>query len=105
MHRAYLVDPSRVDLANKKVPSTIIGVQLCASFTAAQVVKMLLKRGEVRPAPYHYHFDAYLNRFRTFHSPGNNGILQRLKGDFVERSIRAQLGRAGDDRPGPATGD
>ncbi len=40
MHRAYLVDPSRVDIANKKGPSTIIGVQLCASFTAAQVMKM-----------------------------------------------------------------
>jgi molybdopterin/thiamine biosynthesis adenylyltransferase len=105
MHRAYLVDPSRVDLANKKAPSTIIGVQLCASFTAAQVVKMLLKRGEVRPVPYHYHFDAYLNRFRTFRSPGNNGFLQRIKGNAVERAIRRQMGAAGDDRPSPAKGD
>ena len=93
MHRAYLVDPSRVDIANKKAPSTIIGVQLCASYTAAQVVKMLLKRGSVRPAPYHYHFDAYLNRFRVSRSPGNNGFLQRFKGDAVERAIRAQMQR------------
>jgi molybdopterin/thiamine biosynthesis adenylyltransferase len=93
MHRAYLVDPSRVDIANKKAPSTIIGVQLCASFTAAQVVKMLLKRGSVRPAPNHYHFDAYLNRFRMFRSPGNNGVLQRFKGNAVERAIKAQLQR------------
>jgi hypothetical protein len=105
MHRAYLVDPTRVDLANKKAPSTIIGVQLCASFTAAQVVKMLLKRGEVRPAPYLYHFDAYLNRFKTFRSPGNNGFLQRFKGDAVERSIRAQLWRAGNDGSGTSKGD
>ena len=105
MHRAYLVDPTRVDIAKKKAPSTIIGVQLCASFTAAQVVKMLLKRGEVRAAPYHYHFDAYLNRFRTFRSPGNNGILQRIKGNAVERNIRTQLGRASDDRSGPSKGD
>ena len=105
MHRAYLVDPTRVDLANKKAPSTIIGVQLCASFTAAQVVKMLLKRGVVRPTPYLYHFDAYLNRFRTFRSPGNNGFLQRFKGDAVERSIRAQLGRAGNDGSRPSKGD
>jgi molybdopterin/thiamine biosynthesis adenylyltransferase len=91
MHRAYLVDPTRVDLANKKGPSSIVGVQLCASFTAAQVVKILLKRGEVRPAPFHYHFDAYLNRFRTFRSPGNNGFLQRIKGNAVERHIRGQM--------------
>ena len=94
MHRKYLVDPTRVDIARKKAPSTIIGVQLCASFTAAQVVKMLLRRGEVRPAPYHYHCDAYLHRFRKFRSPGNNGFLQRLKGDAVERHIKAQVGLA-----------
>ena len=105
MHRAYLVDPTRVDIANKKAPSTIIGVQLCASFTAAQVVKMLLKRGTVRPAPYHYHFDAYLNRFRTFRSPGNNGFLQRLKGDAVERTIKAQMRLGRGDGAIPAKGD
>lgn len=99
MHRAYLVDPTRVDIANKKAPSTIIGVQLCASFTAAQVVKMLLKRGKVRPAPYHYHFDAYLHRFRTFRSPGNNGLLQRIKGNVVERNIREQMRLGSDDKP------
>src|SRR5205085_1656005 len=42
MHRAYLVDPGRVDIANKKAPSTIIGVELCAAFTAAQALKILL---------------------------------------------------------------
>lgn len=104
-HRAYLVDPTRVDIAKKKAPSTIIGVQLCASFTAAQVVKMLLKRGKVRSAPFHYHFDAYLNRFRTFRSPGNNGFLQQMKGNLVERSIRGQLNAAGDDRSRPSKGD
>ncbi|MBA2588389.1 MAG: ThiF family adenylyltransferase [Alphaproteobacteria bacterium] len=104
MHRAYLVDPTRVNIAKKKAPSTIVGVQLCASFTAAQVVKMLLKRGEVRPAPYHYHFDAYLNKFRTFRSPGNNGFLQRLKGNVVERQIKKQLGSAGDDKSGLVQG-
>jgi molybdopterin/thiamine biosynthesis adenylyltransferase len=104
MHRAYLVDPTRVNIAKKKAPSTIVGVQLCASFTAAQVVKMLLKRGEVRPAPYHYHFDAYLNKFRTFRCPGNNGFLQRVKGNAVERQIRKQLRSAGDDKSGPIQG-
>ncbi len=104
MHRAYLVEPTRVDLAKKKAPSTIIGVQLCASFTAAQVVKMLLQRGEVRAAPYHYHFDAYLNKFRTVRSPGNNGFLQRLKGNIAERTIRKQLGIASDGQSGSAQG-
>jgi hypothetical protein len=92
MHRSYLVDPSRLDIARRKAPSTMIGVQLCASFTAAQAVKFLLNRGEVRPAPYHYHFDAYMNKFLAGRQRGNNGLLQRLKGDAAERMLRKQLG-------------
>ncbi len=92
MHRSYLVDPKRLDIAKRKAPSTMIGVQLCASFTAAQVVKVLLNRGEVKPAPFHYHFDAYLNKFKTGMRRGNNTLLQRLKGNAVERMIRKQLG-------------
>jgi hypothetical protein len=92
MHRSYLVDPSRLNIPERKTPSTIIGVQLCASFTAAQVVKMLLKRGEVRPAPFHYHFDAYLNKFEARRRKGNNGFLHRLRAAAVERAFRKQLG-------------
>lgn len=92
MHTAYLVDPSRLDIANRKTPSTIIGVQLCASFTAAQVAKLLLKRGEVRPAPYHYHFDSYLNVFKAGPQRGNGSIIQRLKGNAAERMFRKRLG-------------
>jgi hypothetical protein len=92
MHRAYLVDPSRLDIARRKAPSTMIGVELCAAFTGAQAVKHLLGRGEVRPAPFHYHFDAYLNKFQAGMRRGNNGLLQRLKGNAAERMLRKQLG-------------
>jgi len=92
MHRAYLVDPTRLDIVRRKAPSTIIGVQLCASFTAAQAVKFLLGRGEVRAAPFHYHFDSYLNIFKAGRRRGNNGLLQRWKGDAIERALKKQLG-------------
>lgn len=104
MHRAYLVDPSRLDIARRKAPSTMIGVELCAAHTAAQVVKVLLGRGEVRPAPYHYHFDSYLNKFRVGRRAGNNGMLQRLKGDTVEKMLRKQLGNSGVELFPSATG-
>jgi len=92
MHRSYLVDPARLDIAKRKAPSTMIGVELCASFTAAQAVKVLLNRGDVKPAPFHYHFDAYLNKFKTGLRRGNNTVLQRMKGNAVERMLRKQLG-------------
>ena len=95
MHRAYLVEPGRVDIAKRKAPSTMIGVELCAAHTAAQVVKVLLGRGEVRPAPFHYHFDSYLNKFQAGRRPGNNGMLQRMKIDLVEKMLRKQLGTSG----------
>jgi len=95
MHRAYLVDASRLDIARRKAPSTMIGVELCAAHTAAQAVKILLGRGEVKPAPFHYHFDAYLNLFQAGRRRGNNGLLQRLKGDAVEKMLRKQLGANG----------
>jgi hypothetical protein len=92
MHRSYLVEPTRLDIPKRKTPSTIIGVQMCASFTGAQVVKILLKRGEVKFAPFHYHFDAYLNKFKARRQPGNGGFVQRLRGNVVERIFRKQLG-------------
>ena len=95
MHRAYLVDPTRLNIAKRKAPSTMIGVELCAAHTGAQAVKVLLGRGGVRPAPFHYHFDSYLNKFQAGRRPGNNGLLQRMKGDLVEKMLRKQLEASG----------
>lgn len=79
LHRGYLVDPSRVDLAHQRGPSTVIACQLCAGVAAAQVLKILLKRGPVLAAPWGLHFDAYTNRMKTTWRPwGNANPLQRL---------------------------
>src|SRR5262249_42817215 len=51
-HRAYLVDPSRLDLARRRGPSTVAAIQLCAGIVAAEAVKILLKRGRVDAAPW-----------------------------------------------------
>jgi hypothetical protein len=88
MHGGYLMEPHRLDVAARKTPSTIIGVQLCASYTAAQAAKLLLGRGEVKPAPFHYHFDSYLAKFEAGPQPGNGAESQRRKGDDIERNFR-----------------
>ena len=88
IHRAYLVDPGRLDIARKKAPSTIAGVQLAASAATTFGVKLLLGRADVRPAPVHHHYDAYLDRFvQTRLRWGNNGPLQRRKADAAERAF------------------
>ena len=80
LHRSYLADAARIDLAARRGPSTAAGVQLCAGATAATATKILLHRGGVAAAPSHYQFDAYhgrvaIRRLRW----GNAGPLQRLR--------------------------
>jgi hypothetical protein len=80
LHGSYLVDPSSIDLAGKKGPSTVMGCELCAGVTATEVLKILLQRGRVYSAPYSQQFDAYTNRFKRVWLPGGNrNPLQKLK--------------------------
>ena len=79
LHRPYLVEPSRIDLAARRGPSTMIACNLCAGFAAAEAIKILLGRGEVRAAPWGLQYDAYRNKLvRTWRPGGNNNPLQRL---------------------------
>ena len=63
----YLVDPSTIDLANHRGPSTPMGCELCAGVVGSQALKILLDRGEVLAAPHGLQFDAYLNQCVTTH--------------------------------------
>jgi molybdopterin/thiamine biosynthesis adenylyltransferase len=79
MQMGYLADPSTVDLANHKGPSTIMACQLCAGAAATEALKILLGRGSVLSAPRGYHFDAYRNKLALTWRPwGNRNPLQRL---------------------------
>ncbi len=79
LQQAYLIDASKLDLNNKKGPSTIIGCQLATGVTAAQVAKVLLNRGDVLNAPWGLHFDAYQNKFKKTWRPGGaNNLMLRF---------------------------
>lgn len=79
-HRQYLIDPSRMDLAHRRGPSTAAAVQICAGVTAAETVKILLGRGKVYAVPHYHAFDAYLGRWKRGKLRfGNAGLLQSLK--------------------------
>jgi molybdopterin/thiamine biosynthesis adenylyltransferase len=95
LHRAYLVDPRRLNLQEKRGPSSAAAVQLCAGVTGIEAIKILLGRGEVRAAPFYQQFDVYRGRFVSRRLPfGNNNPIQRLKLKLVERQI-ARLRNAG----------
>ncbi len=79
LHNEYLVEPNRISLKDRKGPSTVMGCMLCAGAAATETLKLILNRGDVRGAPWGYHFDAYTNRLvRTWRPGGHRNPLQRM---------------------------
>jgi molybdopterin/thiamine biosynthesis adenylyltransferase len=88
LQMGYLADPTTVDLANHKGPSTIMACQLCAGVAATEALKILLGRGPVRAAPKGYHFDAYRNKLaHTWRPGGNRNPWQRLLIALAKRKL------------------
>ena len=91
LHRKYLVEPSAVDVAARRTPSTIMACQICAGMAATEALKILLRRGNVLPAPYGIQFDAYRNRMvKTWRPGGNKNPLQKLILSMARRQFATQ---------------
>lgn len=98
LHRGYLVDPASIDLQARKGPSTAMACDICAGVAGAQVLKILLRRGDVLPAPYGLQFDAYLNRLVTTWRPGGHrNPLQRLSFYLARRHFLRIARSKGED--------
>jgi molybdopterin/thiamine biosynthesis adenylyltransferase len=90
LHRNYLADRSRVNLAERRGPSTVIACQLCAGVASAEALKILLRRGKVLAAPRGVQFDAYRNKLtRTWRPGGNRHPLNRLTIAVAKRQFGA----------------
>ncbi|HQX07048.1 MAG TPA: ThiF family adenylyltransferase [Zoogloea sp.] len=90
LQRGYLADPSRVDFAARRGPSTIAACQLCAGVTATEALKILLGRGEVLCAPWGFQFDAYRNRYiKPWRPWGNRNPGQQIGLFVARRQLRA----------------
>ncbi len=88
LQMGYLADPSAVDFANRRGPSTIMACQLCAGVAATEALKILLGRGPVRAAPKGYHFDAYRNKLAlTWRPGGNRNPVQRALIALAKRKL------------------
>jgi molybdopterin/thiamine biosynthesis adenylyltransferase len=79
LHRKYLVDATRVNLAERRGPSTGIACELCAGVASSEALKILLGRGRVWAAPHAIQFDGFRNRVaHTWRPGGNRNPLNRL---------------------------
>ena len=101
LQMGYLVDPSRVDLAAGKGPSTPMACDLCAGIAGTEALKVLLQRGGVIAAPWGVHFDAYKNRLkRTWRPFGNAHPLQRALIALMKRRYARATKVKGAECPG-----
>ena len=92
LHMSYLVDPTRIDLANRKGPSTGMACQLCAGVAATNALKILLNRGNIISAPRGMHFDAYHNVLRYTNLPnGNNSVIQKFKIQLARKILQRDM--------------
>jgi molybdopterin/thiamine biosynthesis adenylyltransferase len=90
----YLADPSKVNLAVRKGPSTIMACRLCAGVAATEVLKIVLKRGVVRVAPRGLQFDAYRSKMvKTWRPWGWRNPIQRVMIAFGRKRLE-QLRRS-----------
>ena len=90
LHRTYLVDPSAVDLAARRGPSTGMACQICAGMAATTALKIFLGRGQVLAAPHGLQFDAYRGRLvHTWRPGGHRNLLQRLTIAIGRRQFKA----------------
>lgn len=88
LQRGYVADMSRVNLAERRGPSSIAACQLCAGVAAVETLKLLLKRGGVKLAPWGSQFDAYRMRYvRTWRPGGYRNPLQLLMYHLVSRQL------------------
>ncbi len=88
LQRGYVADMSRVNLAERRGPSSIAACQLCAGVAAIETLKLLLGRGGVRLAPWGSQFDAYRMRYiRTWRPGGYRNPLQYMMRSLVRRQL------------------
>jgi molybdopterin/thiamine biosynthesis adenylyltransferase len=91
LNRDYLVAPDAVNFKEKRGPSTIMACDLCAGVMGASVLKVLLKRGSLKAAPWGMHFDAYHQKLKATWRPfGNSHPLQQLLLKFIRPILRGR---------------
>lgn len=79
LQRGYLAVPEAVNFREQRGPSTAMACDLCAGVMGTAVLKVLLKRGPLRAAPWGMHFDAYQQKLSfTWRPFGNANPLQKL---------------------------
>ncbi|NOX34087.1 MAG: hypothetical protein GXP56_10185 [Deltaproteobacteria bacterium] len=83
-HIKYM-DLKKVDLDSRAGPSLNIACQICSGMAATESLKIILKKGKIKPVPYYIQYDPYLQRLRKGRLfMGNKNPLQKIKMKIIK---------------------
>ncbi len=92
LQRGYIADETRINLAERRGPSSIAACQLCAGVVSVETLKILLGRSGVRYVPHVSQFDAYRMRYvHTWRPGGHRNPLQKLTLAIVRRQLARMM--------------
>lgn len=82
------MDTGKLSFKDGKGPSLNIACQLCSAVAGTEAVKIILKRGKVKPVPYYLQFDPYLQKFchKKLYM-GNRHPWQKIKAKLVKQMV------------------
>ena len=87
-HIKYM-DLSRVDLESKAGPSLNIACQICSGMAATEAVRIILNKRNVKPVPYFFQFDPYVQQYKKGKLiMGNRNPIQRIKMAVVKHILK-----------------
>ena len=91
LQRKYLVAPEAVNFQERRGPSTMMSCDLCAGVMGTSVLKVLLKRGALRAAPWALQFDAYRQKLSfTWRPWGNANPMQQVMLMLIRPLLKAK---------------
>nr|WP_320013599.1 ThiF family adenylyltransferase [uncultured Desulfobacter sp.] len=98
-HIKYM-DFKRVDLSSKAGPSLNIACQICAGMVATEAVKVILKKGKIKPVPHYFQYDPFLQTLRKgYLFMGNKNPWQKLKIQVLKKLINKNKPKLKPDIP------
>jgi molybdopterin/thiamine biosynthesis adenylyltransferase len=87
LHLPYL-NFNAVDFKAQRGPSSMLSCQLCSGIVGAEVLKIVINRGAIRPAPYFHQYDAFRSKFKSGRVLGGGWApWPRFKQKFLKNKI------------------
>ena len=88
-HVSYVVDRTKANLQEQRLPSLPMGVYSAAAASATQFLKIVLNRGDVPLAPWSIHYDPYLLKLKkTYLIGGSRNPIQWIKLHILKRMLK-----------------